>query len=194
MMCGKLPSSNAFHFFKVLLIVIFTCASSNSFSQLNWREGDLIFRTGTETVSDLVMLADDSGYSHVGMLIGAPGSWKVLHATPEEIPGYGNKVVLDKLEFFIAPERSQRYQVFQVHATPEQRNNAIKWAMTQLGQPFTMLDPEGVYCTTLVWKAWLQAGVDLQVSFAQINLPLLPHGKFLLPSGLIHSPLVSIAP
>jgi Uncharacterized distant relative of cell wall-associated hydrolases len=141
----------------------------------------------------LVMLTDDSGYSHVGMLMGSPGAWKVIHATPEETPGRGNKVVLDDLDFFTAPERSLRHQVFHIEATPQQRENATRWAVAQLGQPFTMLDPEGVYCTTLVWKAWLNAGIDLQVSFTTVNLPLLPNGQFLLPSGLIQSPLASKA-
>ncbi|MGL4668508.1 MAG: YiiX/YebB-like N1pC/P60 family cysteine hydrolase [Saezia sp.] len=151
----------------------------------------MIFRTGTETVSDLVMLADNGAYSHVGMLIYSPEGWKVLHATPEEMPGQGNKVVLDSLDFFIAPERSQRYHVFHVQATQAQTEQAVQWAMAQLGKPFTMLDPEGVYCTTLIWKAWQYADVDLKVEFTPISIPLLRDGQFLLPSGLIKSPLVS---
>lgn len=68
--------------------------------------GDLIFRQGTENVSQLVQAVDGGDFSHVGMLVGRPGQWKVLHATPSERPGQADAVVLDSLDFFLDARRA----------------------------------------------------------------------------------------
>lgn len=175
---------------QVYLLFVLSFANLNALAQENWRSGDMIFRTGTETVSNIVIAADQGIYSHVGMLVLVDGAWKVIHATPEEIPGRGNKVVLDALDFFISSERALQYRIFRVESTNEQQQKAVEWVERQLGQPFTLLDPNGVYCTTLVWKAWLHAGVDLKVEFTLVEVPLMSNTQILLPSGLINSPLV----
>ena len=41
-------------------------------------------------------------------------------------------------------------------------------------------------CTTLVWRAWLQSGADLEVVFTEVELPILG-GRYLLPSSLSRS-------
>ncbi|UUC94014.1 MULTISPECIES: hypothetical protein [Comamonas] len=68
--------------------------------------GDLIFRRGTEHVSHLVQAVDHGDFSHVGMLVGRPGQWKVLHATPSERPGQADAVVLNSLDFFLDARRA----------------------------------------------------------------------------------------
>lgn len=155
------------------------------------RAGDLIFRTGTEGISQAVLAVDQGSYSHVGMLVGGPEHWQVLHATPAERPDARDAVVLDTLDFFLAPERAHAFAVFHLPtATPLQRQHAVTWALAQQGRPFHILDnQQGTYCTTLVWKAWQQAGLDLQVQFTSVQLPLLS-GRYLLPSALAASPLL----
>lgn len=148
--------------------------------------GDLIFREGTEPVSDAVMAVDGGPFSHVGMLIGQPGDWHVLHATPSEVPGRPDGVVSDTLAFFVDPKRSKRYAIYHVDADAAHRTQAVQDAQTMLGKPFRVADPTGTYCTVLVWNAWRQAGIDLDVPFTQLNLPLL-NGEYLLPSSLLVS-------
>lgn len=175
-----------FFFFSIFFIYIpVTCA------QDDWQAGDLIFRRGTESVSEVVMMADSNqtAYSHVGMLVGEPGHWKVVHATPQEVEGRGDAVVVDDLSFFIAPERSLLYTVFHVNAGRTEREKAVKLALQRVGEPFSIDNGRGLYCTTLVWLAWRDAGVDLQVQFWDVKLPLL-EGQYLLPSGLLSSPLL----
>ncbi|KOC19609.1 hypothetical protein GL58_16400 [Comamonas testosteroni] len=41
-------------------------------------------------------------------------------------------------------------------------------------------------CTPLVWRAWLQSGVDLEVVFTEVELPMLG-GRYQLPSSLLRS-------
>ena len=149
--------------------------------------GDLIFRRGTENVSQLVQAVDGGDFSHVGMLVGRPGQWQVLHATPSEREGQPDAVVLDSLDFFLDVRRAHAYRLYQVTADPEARERAVAWAMAQQGQPFQLLGSgQGIYCTTLVWRAWLQSGADLEVVFTEVELPILG-GRYLLPSSLSRS-------
>ena len=149
--------------------------------------GDLIFRQGTENVSQLVQAVDGGDFSHVGMLVGRPGHWQVLHATPSEREGQPDAVVLDSLDFFLDAQRARAYRLYQVASDPGTRERAVAWAMAQQGQPFQLLGSgKGIYCTTLVWQAWLQSGADLEVVFTEVELPILG-GRYLLPSSLLRS-------
>lgn len=174
-------------------LCVFLITGNISRAETAFQAGDLIFREGTETVSELVMMADSKGsYSHVGMLIGTPGAWQVIHATPEEVTGRGDAVVIDDLDFFISPERSLRYAVYRVEALSKQHEQAVNAALSMLGRPFSIHQGRGTYCTTLVWQAWRDAGIDLQVSYTEIQLPLFS-GQYLLPSNLLASPLLHLS-
>lgn len=149
--------------------------------------GDLVFRTGTALVSHAVMQVDDSGFSHVGMLLGGPRHWEVLHATPSEVPGRPDGVVIDDFSFFTDPALSTRHVVYHVrNASAEQRALAIASARGALDRPFKLADPAGTYCTVLVWQAWRDAGLDLEVAFTPLALPLMA-GDYLLPGPLAAS-------
>jgi hypothetical protein len=157
-------------------------------------EGDLIFRIGHSWQSDVVRgvgQADKAQekrgdpYSHIGMLIGAPGHWQVLHAVPAEIPGRKDAVVIDDLDFFLAPARSRGIAIYRVEAADEARAAAVRHARQRLGAPFRVVenDQEGQYCTTLIWYAWQHAGVDLGARFEYLSVPL-SSGLYLLPHSL----------
>ena len=149
--------------------------------------GDLIFRKGTENVSHLVQAVDRGDFSHVGMLVGRPGQWQVLHATPSERPGQADAVVLDSLDFFLDARRARAYRLYQVASDPGTRERAVAWAMAQQGKPFQLQgDAQDLYCTTLVWQAWQQGGMDLGVVFTKVELPVLG-GLYLLPGKLLRS-------
>jgi len=149
--------------------------------------GDLIFRRGLEATSDMVLRVDGGEFSHVGMLLGQPGAWQVVHATPPEVPGRTDGVVVDDLAFFLDPVRSQTHAVYQVQASVEQRMQAVQHALSEHGKRFRLADPAGTYCTLLVWRAWQQAGLDLAVDFTWLALPLM-QGHYLLPTPLSQSP------
>ena len=152
---------------------------------LSAQAGDLIFRRGTEGVSHMVLSMDRGLYSHVGMLVGERGSWKVVHATPSEKAGQADGVVLDSLEFFLAPQRSQAFVVYSPkNVSADQRRRAVQWALAQQGRGFEIVAAnKGIYCTTLVWQAWTQAGLDWPVATTEVTLPVLK-GHYLLPSAL----------
>ncbi|MBB3226140.1 cell wall-associated NlpC family hydrolase [Luteibacter sp. Sphag1AF] len=149
--------------------------------------GDLIFREGREPVSDAVRAVDMGGYSHVGMLLGSPGHWQVVHAVPAEQPDRIDGVVDDSLDDFLLHARARRVAVVRVEATPSQRLEAVAHAQARRGTPFRVT-ADGTYCTELVWRAYQDSGVDLRVRFEHMNLPLLTPGDYLLPSALLASP------
>lgn len=158
---------------------------------MNAQAGDLIFREGTEAVSSAVMAVDRGAYTHVGMLVRKDDAWQVLHATPSEVPGRSDGVVLDTLAFYLDAQRARRWAVYGVDADQAQRDESVDAAMSMLGKPFRIADASGTYCTVLLWDAWRTAGVDLDVVFTPLDLPLLP-GRYLLPSALLASPKVRL--
>jgi len=154
--------------------------------------GDLVFRQGTEAVSHMVRAIDREGlFSHVGMLVGESGAWQVIHATPSERAGQPDAVVLDSLDFFLAPERAHAFALHHVaQADTAARRQAVAWALAQLGRPFQVQEQargNGIYCTTLVWQAWQRNGLDWQVPFTQVDIPWF-RGRYLLPGALAASP------
>jgi hypothetical protein len=156
------------------------------------REGDLIFRVGTNWQSDAVRGAakrdDDDPYTHVGLIVGSPDNWQVLHSTPAEKPERADGVVLDDLAFFIAPERARGVAVYRVEASPVERAAAIRFARSRLGAPFRLTDndSEGNYCSTFVWRAWREAGVDLGARFERVTV-FFDSVYYLFPSALRRS-------
>jgi cell wall-associated NlpC family hydrolase len=153
--------------------------------------GDLVFREGTELISAAVMRVDSGGYSHVGLLIGEPGHWRIVHAVPAERSDRGNEVVIDDLTFFLAPERTRNAAFYRVDADPETRRNAVAFAMQQQGVPFRIGSEQGTYCTRLIDESYLHAGLSLQVRYQYLHIPLL-QGEYLLPSALRTSPRLSL--
>ncbi|TCV96057.1 permuted papain-like amidase YaeF/Yiix C92 family enzyme [Luteibacter rhizovicinus] len=152
--------------------------------------GDLVFRQGSEPVSDAVRAIDTGEYSHVGMLVGSAGHWRVVHAVPAERTDRNDGVVEDSLDEFRSREHARRIVILRIAATPMQREAAAEWTETRLGTPFRIAGG-GTYCTQLVWQAYRENGVDLDVRFQHLNLPLLEPGDYLLPSALLASPRVS---
>jgi cell wall-associated NlpC family hydrolase len=160
--------------------------------------GDLIFRIGDSWQSEIVRGMEHGTvdqrpagdpYSHVGMLVGNPTHWQVLHAVPAELPGRADAVVLDDLDFFLAPERAQGAAIYRVDADASARAKAVANAMQRLGTPFRIVenDHEGQYCTTLVWYAWQHAGIPLSARFDNLNVPFAA-GQYLLPHSLRIAP------
>ena len=155
-------------------------------------EGDLIFRVGTDWQSESVRRAnpgeDDDPYTHVGLLIGSPQHWQVLHSTPAEKPGRADGVVVDDLDFFAAPERARGIALYRVKASETERRAAVRFASSRLSAPFRLVDDdtEGHYCTTFIWRAWREAGVDLRVRFERVSV-LFDSAHYLFPPALRRS-------
>jgi hypothetical protein len=162
-----------------------------------FQPGDLIFRIGDSWQSDVVRGVASTRrqnkrgdpYSHVGMLVGSPGHWQVVHAVPAEIPGRADAIMRDDLDFFLSPERARGVSIYRVSAADASRAAAVEYVLQRLGTPFRIVgnDHEGLYCTTLVWAAWQRAGVDLGARFERLEVPF-SAGDYLLPHSLRTAP------
>lgn len=150
------------------------------------RPGDLVFRLGTELVSNAITFVDDGAYSHVGMLVPSKHGWKVLQAVPANEEDKRDAVILSSLAHFKAPDLARAIAFYHVQATSAKHEQAANYARQKLGMPFGF-ESGKTYCTKLVWAAWQEAGVDLKARFTRIDA-LWIGGKYLLPSGLRQSP------
>jgi hypothetical protein len=113
----------------------------------------------------------------------------VVHAVPAELPHRADAVVLDDLDFFLAPERARGIAIYRVAADDVTRTRAAANARERLGTPFRLVanDPAGQYCTTLVWYAWQHAGIPLSAHFDNLHVPFAA-GLYLLPHSLRTAP------
>ncbi len=165
------------------------------------RDGDIIFRRGTDAVSEVVLGLDPlTVYSHVGIVVFRGSEPMVVHAVPAESPGEDDVVKLEPAKRFLAANRSSGMAVYRLlEVSDDVSGSAVKMAtrealrLAQSNIPFDNgfdLDtPEQLYCTELVWHAYRKAGIDLVPNPPHKSL-LLWSGRYISPSILQASPLV----
>ena len=156
--------------------------------------GDLVFRAGRGVRADLVRVAGDGPWSHVGLLDRGPaGGWVVIHAAPPEAGGAGG-VTETPLGEFASPAYSSALSVYRV-AGLDARSRALVTArahrLAQAGVPFDesldLASPDALYCTELVVRLFAGAGADLgiepsSVSVGGLTVPvLMPHDLMAAP-------------
>ena len=160
------------------------------------RNGDLIFRQGRSTVSRLVLLADtQSIYSHVGLLLLDGPEALVVHAVPAEMIGDPAPVRAEPLAHFIDAERASTVSVRRLNHSQANRYASLATAAAreyvQEALPFDagfyLYSGDRLYCTELVWRAYLEAGIDLvDGKFARLETPI-GAGVYLTVSALLNS-------
>lgn len=159
-------------------------------------EGDLIFRKGRSLVSTVVLMNDrSSAYSHVGIVAFKNGEPFIVHAVPGEPDECGEeKVKCDTPVDFLNEEKAS---LFAIYRLAEGDNDKVKVAAHEAmnyyetGLPFDKgLDfrsDDKLYCTELVWKAYLKAGVNLTGNkFHVLSLKLIAD-SIILPGQFIES-------
>lgn len=163
-------------------------------------EGDLVFRKGRSLVSTVVLMNDHaSAYSHVGIVVIMNGEPFIVHAVPGEPDENGEeKVKCDTPVDFLDDEKASLFAVFRL-AEDEKHlaEMAAKKSMEyyDMGLPFDKaLDfksEDKLYCTELVWKAYLEAGINLTGNkFHALTLNFLAD-SVILPGQLIESKLLT---
>lgn len=158
-----------------LLAGVLLCACSsreNAFSGTSlsvdttgWRNGDLIFREGPSPESQAVKLASDAQFSHVGILVydEVHQLWTVVHAVPsEEDP---ELVKREPLSEFLRSDRAKSACSHRVDCSNAVADAAARYACHKIGTPFdneySLSDTTRLYCTELVWQAYLHQGLDI---------------------------------
>jgi hypothetical protein len=130
--------------------------------------GDLVFRRGATLLSRTVYAADPQGrYSHVGIVwLDADGNPWAIHAAPAE-GGRPGGVHLQPLDAFLAGGAAEGFALYRLAAPAELRHAAAENALgyhrrhAPFDASFDLAEASAVYCTELVWRAYLEQGVDL---------------------------------
>lgn len=158
--------------------------------------GDIIFRKGRSLGSRAVLAVDEeSAFSHVGLLSERAGELQVIHAVPADAEHQSLAIRMEPLSAFLAPDKASDAAVFRAQDLEhEVRLRAARAALgfiaegLEFDEAYDLRTPDRLYCTELVWRAYLETGTDLvDGRFDHLNLPL-RSGDYLLPSRLLASP------
>ena len=159
------------------------------------KDGDVIFRRGTSFVSNMVLMADEkSPYSHTGIIKIIDNTFYVIHSVPAEKLGEEDITKLELLANFLCRDRSTAIAIYRLKNQNETisgyaANLAYRFAeqKTPFDSDFNLRDDSRLYCTELVWKSYLLAGIDLvDNTFENIDIPL-SKGPYILPGTLLKS-------
>jgi hypothetical protein len=162
--------------------------------QTQLRNGDIIFRQGISMVSRLVQGLDNSvPYTHVGLIVQSPEGFRVVHAVPAEDNEIIACVKEESLEVFLRPDRARALGIYRSKCDAGELSRISPWAIrkadaqTPFDDAFDLSDTNSLYCTELIWRAFLQAGTDLcQGRFD--HLPFARGNKHcILPGRINHS-------
>lgn len=152
---------------------------------LRWEEvvdqlsdGDLVFRTGRDIMSLLVLSQGDSPrFSHVGIILKREDSLVVVHALPQDGQSPGG-VLVEPLSVFASSDNASDIGFYRVKGiNADSRNRIRDYVLRQVGKPFDYdfsLSEDGkFYCTELALNSLAFAGINIAASAQQIRVMLL---------------------
>ena len=155
------------------------------------RSGDLVFIRGKSVRSAVVCLLEgsDRAYSHVGLTVLEDGRPFIIHAEPAH-DAASDRVMKEPWDTLVSPKRIAGATVFRVvthtsgNALGILASNAAEQYWKEalpFDHDFDLMTSQKLYCTELVWRAYLTTGIDLRGnSFGSDR-------NYLLPSDLIRS-------
>ena len=138
--------------------------------QEDFREGDLVLRCGYGAESKVVTEASQSIYSHIGILhYDSPtAQWQVIHAVPGEAEkGEPEWMKAEPINEFYAYDRASCGAWMRVDCSDSIAASAARYAMQKVAEKvefdndYLLSDTTQIYCTELVWQAYLHQGIDL---------------------------------
>ena len=141
-------------------------------------DGDLVFRTGRDIMSRLVLSQGHSSrFSHVGVVLKRQSGLVVVHALPRNGPFPGG-VLVESLTVFAATDSASDIGFYRIKGVkPYSRNRVREYVLRQIGKPFDddflLSEDKKLYCTELVLKALDAAEIGVTTSVPQIHVMLI---------------------
>lgn len=166
--------------------------------QLNLQNGDLIFRRGISIESQIVLLSDRSSeYSHVGLIYYLNGKPFVIHSVPAESNEITEYIKMESIQDFIGEENAEKVAIYRLK---DQLLNKVQTASSfayncyqhkySFDNDYDLNSNSQLYCTELIWKAYMSAGVDLVCNrLRNINF-IITNKIMIMPSSIIESKLL----
>jgi len=160
-----------------------------------FKSGDIIFRRGQGILGQALFQVDKtSEYSHVGIIKMINNRPFVIHASTGENFGQDAIVIIEDLETFLKTELTQAISIYRLKNIDDIIGSKVANIADQYAQKkipfdseFNLKTKDRLYCTELVWRAYLAIEIDLVDSeFSHLSIPL-GQDEYLLPSGLLNS-------
>ncbi|MGM0567012.1 MAG: YiiX/YebB-like N1pC/P60 family cysteine hydrolase [Bacteroidota bacterium] len=162
--------------------------------QIEFHDGDLILRRGKSFVSQLVLLGDkESQYSHIGIVIIRDNTPYVIHAVPGEAENNEPEYVrMETIPEFLDVSKSADFAVYTLKNKYKGIGNKVAEKayeyykeQIQFDSSFNLEDHSRLYCTELVWCAYLSADIKLTGTYDELKIPFYK-GDFIYPSNLLN--------
>jgi hypothetical protein len=179
----------------LICICFCTCKQENRPEhQLKFEQGDIIFRKGHGLKSRAVLNIDTlSVYSHCGIVVltADKGGAAVIHITPGERKKDENvdKIKIESITGFWRSERAKHGAVYRLKNN-RWGQNAAQEALRLLKKgvlfdhDYQFQDTNTMYCTELVYQAYLKAGKDITFGKRSVlNVPMYS-GTYIFPSDI----------
>ncbi len=164
------------------------------------RSGDVVFRRGRSVISDVVVAAESEfRYSHAGVAhVDESGVW-VIHAEPDDALGLRGSVKRVPLHEYLSAQSASGAALYrEPSGTHGAKASAAAVAFFEEGRTFdagfALSTDDALYCTELVWKAYLAAGVDVtrggraSLTFPVGQPPYILPGTLAASGGLVAVP------
>lgn len=173
-----------------------TRAKAN-YDEFLFQSGDVVFRRGVGLLSRAVLAADpESGYSHTGLIRQSLDETWVIHATPGESPTSETTIRTETLNDFLGPYSAAVFRPAHGFEEVSERASDIAHGYfleaRKFDPRFDLATEDELYCTELVWRAYLEAGLDLSGGeLDDVRFPMFQK-RCLLPSRLLKSPYLRL--
>ena len=141
--------------------------------------GDLVFRAGRGLFSALFrsLGQTQTPYSHVGVVYRRGATLYVIHAEADDFTGIGS-ARMDPLADFVSPRHASQYTFRRpVGLDSARRARLAQTLLSYVRQAipfdtdFDLADDQRLYCSELVYKAFLSAGIELVDRPETLRLP-----------------------
>lgn len=145
----------------------------------NAEVGDLIFRKGLNTESDIITYISRSPFSHIGMVVSLE-PFSVIHATTDDDKNAPNQVIISSLKDFLA--QAQAVGLRRLDLPQEIRIAMARDSLRYLAKPFVLsTDSTRFYCTTFLLEVIAQQ-TEFEVDFINVDFAFLG-GEYLFPGA-----------
>ncbi|WOO41341.1 YiiX/YebB-like N1pC/P60 family cysteine hydrolase [Rubellicoccus peritrichatus] len=133
----------------------------------NAKAGDLVFAVSNSLRARCLRRAfPDTGYTHVGVLVGSKDCWKIVHARPGTLIHRfrDGGVCEDTWEHFVQESDISDLTIFRAKGSNTEAISKLAKQTAESGQRFDICyelsRQDAVYCTEFIWRLGLAFGQD----------------------------------
>ncbi|MDR1792718.1 MAG: hypothetical protein LBR36_04680 [Bacteroidales bacterium] len=177
------------------VLCILSCTQKKSyrnFENIDFQEGDIVFRKGNSTKSQAVLYTDTAGvYSHAGIIALINNTFMVIHIAPGERKKNEkeDKIKAEPINDFWSKKKAQHGAIYRLKDNSlgkKAAQQAIRLLKKEIlfDHDYKLDDTTKMYCTEFVWYIYSIEGQDITFGKrSQLNAPLFT-GTYIFPSDI----------